>query len=212
MSRCKRGVTVDLSNNMLTYIPDSFSSLIHLKQIDLSHNSLRELPESFGQLVNLRHLDLYANQLKDLPLGFANLVNLTWLDLKNNPLNEELRNATGKSTTPNECALCAQKILQLLQMKQKRLEIELKRATAEDEDSDKDIVFIEEKKTNKVIEEIILTEDEDNAEINSNWEESVEVHSPVVKSAPFSEDEEYELFDQYKDQEPHEEDEFVFIN
>merc|ERR1712177_177100 len=43
-------------------------------------------------------------------------------------------------------------------------------------------------------------------------EESVEGHSPVVKSEPFSEDEEYEQFDLFKDQEPHEEDEFVFIN
>merc|ERR1712223_332489 len=92
------------------------------------------------------------------------------------------------------------------------LEIELKRATAEYEDSDEDIVFIEEKKTNKVIEEIILTEDEDNAENDSHWEESIEGRSPVVKSEPFSEDEEYEQFDLFKDQEPHEEDEFVFIN
>merc|ERR1712223_1611904 len=92
------------------------------------------------------------------------------------------------------------------------LEIELKRATAEYEDSDEDIVFIEEKKTNKVIEEIILTEDEDNAENDSHWEESIEGRSPLVKSEPFSEDEEYEQFDLFKDQEPHEEDEFVFIN
>ncbi|CAG2120628.1 unnamed protein product, partial [Medioppia subpectinata] len=52
---------IDLSNNALIKLPDSFTSLTHLVVLDLSKNRLTELPQSFGDLNRLTRLDLYDN-------------------------------------------------------------------------------------------------------------------------------------------------------
>ncbi len=109
-SELPKGTIVDLSNNHLDYLPDTFPTLTHIVRLDLSKNSLRELPEYFGQLRNLRHLDLYSNQLERLPVSFAQLKNLKWLDLKNNPLVPALHQAAGPCVTASDCALCAKKV------------------------------------------------------------------------------------------------------
>ena len=75
-SELPKGTHVDLSNNLLTWLPENFPTLTHIVQLDLSKNQLTELPEYFGQLKSLRHLDLYSNQLTRLPVSlllFASL-------------------------------------------------------------------------------------------------------------------------------------------
>ena len=53
------------------------------------------------------------NRLEKLPVSFAQLKHLKWLDLKDNPLCPALKQAAGDCITPNDCALCAKKVLQL---------------------------------------------------------------------------------------------------
>lgn len=119
-----KGTTLDLSNNLLTFLPENFPTLVHLIKLDLSKNQISELPEYFGQLKNLKHLDLYSNQLERLPVSFAQLKNLKWLDLKNNPLVPAVAQAAGPCITASDCALCAKKVVALLLSMQSQLERE----------------------------------------------------------------------------------------
>ena len=105
---------MDLSNNLLTWLPENFPTMTHLIHLDLSKNQLSDLPEYFGQLKNLRHLDLYSNQLTKLPPSFSQLKSLKWLDLKNNPLHENLSKAAGPCITPSDCATCAKQVVALM--------------------------------------------------------------------------------------------------
>ena len=109
-SEIPKGTQLDLSNNLLTWLPENFPTLTHLIHLDLSKNQLTELPEYFGQLKNLRHLDLYSNQLTRLPPSFSQLKSLKWLDLKNNRLHETLAKAAGPCITPSDCASSAKNV------------------------------------------------------------------------------------------------------
>lgn len=119
-----KGTHLDLSNNLLTWLPETFSTLTHIVHLDLSKNQLEFLPEFFGQLKNLRQLDLYSNQLTDVPVTFSQLKNLKWLDLKNNPLKEELAKAAGPCITRNDCATAAKRVVNLMQNIQNQQEKE----------------------------------------------------------------------------------------
>ncbi|KAI0761005.1 hypothetical protein BD413DRAFT_648292 [Trametes elegans] len=61
--------TVDLHNNKLTALPDSFADLTALITVDLSHNQLTSLPTNFWALPNLTTLNLSHNDLTSLPFG-----------------------------------------------------------------------------------------------------------------------------------------------
>jgi hypothetical protein len=74
-------------HNNLTAIPDSFGKLSQLTSIDLSYNKLRTLPESFGALRNLEELDLSGNPMTSLPDSFQALPKLQTLRLLNVKLN-----------------------------------------------------------------------------------------------------------------------------
>jgi len=114
ISEIPKGTQLDLSNNLLTWLPENFPTLTHLIHLDLSKNQLTELPEYFGQLKNLRHLDLYSNQLTRLPPSFSQLKSLKWLDLKNNRLHETLAKAAGPCITPSDCASSAKNVVALM--------------------------------------------------------------------------------------------------
>ncbi|PCH39370.1 L domain-like protein [Wolfiporia cocos MD-104 SS10] len=60
--------TVDLHNNKLTTLPDTFADLTALTVLDLSHNSLTSLPENLWALPHLTTLNLSHNSLTALPL------------------------------------------------------------------------------------------------------------------------------------------------
>lgn len=128
-----KGTTLDLSNNLLRFLPENFPTLTHLIKLDLSKNQLAELPEYFGQLKNLRHLDLYSNQLSMLPVSFCQLKNLKWLDLKNNPLLPTLLQAAGPCITGPDCAMCAKKVVALMQSRQSQLERERQKKALEEQ-------------------------------------------------------------------------------
>jgi Leucine-rich repeat (LRR) protein len=61
--------TIDLQNNLLTSLPDSFVDLTSLVNLDLSHNSLTplRLPPNFFSLPSLSDLDVSHNSLVTLP-------------------------------------------------------------------------------------------------------------------------------------------------
>ena len=77
---------LDLSNNHLTEIPESFERLTSLENLDLSFNKLTRLPESIGSLVSLKYLCLLDNQLTELPETIAELPCLNGLWVQHNKL------------------------------------------------------------------------------------------------------------------------------
>ncbi|KAH9492638.1 hypothetical protein Btru_024129 [Bulinus truncatus] len=119
-----KATRLDLSNNLLTVLPDSFCTLTHLVKLDLSQNSLTELPKLFGQLDNLQHLDLLGNQLRTLPRSFCQLKKLKWLDLKDNPLEEGLKKNAGNCLNEVECKKCAARILMYMTDLDEQLEMQ----------------------------------------------------------------------------------------
>jgi len=122
--------TVNLSHNLLSFLPPTFPLLSHLVKIDLSKNQLSQLPDNFGQLRSLKWLDLYANKLTRLPVSFAQLKSLKWLDLKDNLLVPAIQQAAGPCITPNDCAMCAKKVVALLQSMESQLIREKQRKMA----------------------------------------------------------------------------------
>ncbi len=92
--------------------------------LDLSKNRLTELPESFGDLIKLNRLDLYGNQLKTLPLSFGQLVKLKWLDLKDNPLDTTLAKYSGDCANQRQCQLCAVNVVKFMKSEKLRIDSE----------------------------------------------------------------------------------------
>ncbi|MGE3535080.1 MAG: leucine-rich repeat domain-containing protein [Parachlamydiales bacterium] len=76
---------LNLSQNQLSFLPDSFVSLKTLNELYLNQNRLSFLPDSFGSLQALNHLFLENNQLRNLPDSFGRLP-LYYLYLSNNQL------------------------------------------------------------------------------------------------------------------------------
>lgn len=146
-------VTVNLSHNLLTTLPGNFPLLSHITKLDLSKNQLVELPENFGGFKSLKSLDLYANQLVKLPVSFAQLKNLKWLDLKDNPLCPAVKQAAGDCITPNDCAMCAKKVVALLQSMESQLQRERQRRMAEEMAQQKEIERREEVERERVRQE-----------------------------------------------------------
>lgn len=146
-------LTVNLSHNLLTTLPANFPLLSHITKLDLSKNQLGELPENFGGFKNLKSLDLYANQLVKLPVSFAQLKNLKWLDLKDNPLCPAVKQAAGDCITPNDCAMCAKKVVALLQSMESQLQRERQRRMAEEMAQQKEIERREEMERERVRQE-----------------------------------------------------------
>ena len=55
----------------------------------------------------------FGYRIEKLPVSFSQLRSLKWLDLKDNPLCPALKQAAGDCITPNDCAMCAKKVLTL---------------------------------------------------------------------------------------------------
>ncbi|KAG6797613.1 leucine-rich repeat-containing protein 59 isoform X1 [Apis mellifera caucasica] len=110
----KKATILDLSNNLLTFLPNTFVDLKQIIKLDLSKNMLTEIPENFGELRQLKHLDLYANQISRLPLSLSELKNLRWLDLKENPLTLAVASVAGPCSNLSECQACARNIVSYL--------------------------------------------------------------------------------------------------
>lgn len=62
----------------------AYFALANLRVLNLSDNSIISLPDSFGQLTRLEHCDLSKNQILEIPECFKNLTKLTKLVLHHN--------------------------------------------------------------------------------------------------------------------------------
>ncbi|XP_043527354.1 leucine-rich repeat-containing protein 59-like isoform X1 [Frieseomelitta varia] len=123
----KKATDLDLSNNLLTSLPNTFVNLKQIIVLDLSRNMLTEIPENFGELTQLKHLDLYANQISRLPLSLGELKNLRWLDLKENPLTPAVASIAGPCSNLSECQSCARDVVNYLSQVKITIEIEKSR-------------------------------------------------------------------------------------
>ncbi len=77
-------ISLNLSNNYLTLLPEQIGLLENLTHLNLSNNQLRSIPMSIGLLEYLTHLNLSNNQFKWLPIQINQLETLTHLNLSNN--------------------------------------------------------------------------------------------------------------------------------
>ncbi|KAK9296290.1 hypothetical protein QLX08_009627 [Tetragonisca angustula] len=123
----KKATHLDLSNNLLTSLPNTFVILKQIIVLDLSRNMLTEIPQNFGELRQLKHLDLYANQISRLPLSLSELKNLRWLDLKENPLTPAVASIAGPCSDLSECQTCARNVVNYLSQMKITIEIEKSR-------------------------------------------------------------------------------------
>ncbi|XP_062502843.1 leucine-rich repeat-containing protein 40-like [Corticium candelabrum] len=79
-------VTLNLSNNRLTGLPDDLSNLCCVEELFLQYNCLMKLPESIGCMTRLYELDVKNNRLVALPASIGNLTCLAILNTTNNVL------------------------------------------------------------------------------------------------------------------------------
>jgi len=79
-------VSLNLSHNRLSSIPDSIFGFLHLRELNVSFNNLSELPPSICLLDKLRKMNASDNQISRLPPGVEQLQSLEKLNLLNNPL------------------------------------------------------------------------------------------------------------------------------
>lgn len=77
---------IDLSGNMLKYLPSNFCNLTHLKKLNLASNYFKNFPLALISLTNLETLDLRGNSLSLIPEDLKSLINLKSFFLKDNPL------------------------------------------------------------------------------------------------------------------------------
>eukprot|EP01033_Poteriospumella_lacustris_P006153 gene6153-4417_t len=77
-------VSLNLSFNKITRLPDNFGELSSLEVLILSNNRISKLPRSFNGLTSLRTLDLSGNSFSYLPEEFGGMMNLADVDLSNN--------------------------------------------------------------------------------------------------------------------------------
>lgn len=99
-------VTLDLSYNHLSDLPENFGDLVSLTHLFVSHNKLAALPDSFVRLKQLENLTMDHNRVSRLPHEFSlpklrvmiashnqfpkmsikNVPELKFLNVANNPL------------------------------------------------------------------------------------------------------------------------------
>jgi leucine-rich repeat protein SHOC2 len=82
--------TVDLSNNVLSTLPDGIGSWTTCKKLLCSQNKITSLPVAIGQLGALQQLELSGNQLSNIGSSLPRLSNLQILLLDGNSLGPAL--------------------------------------------------------------------------------------------------------------------------
>lgn len=77
---------MDLSENLIKFIPSSIGNLGELKILNLADNKIEYIPEEIGKLTKLEELYLGNNQLKFVPIELAQCQRLKVLDVSFNEL------------------------------------------------------------------------------------------------------------------------------
>ena len=85
LQKCVKLETINAINNVIVFIPMSYSSLTHLKQIILSNNQIAEFPIMFAGLKHLDMLDLSRNIITNVPAE-AKELHCTELNLNQNQI------------------------------------------------------------------------------------------------------------------------------
>ena len=88
LDNLSRLFTLDLSYNAISFLPETFSTLVNLRSLVLSNNLFFKFPEVILTLTNLLSLDLSNNPAMTdyIPFNFSNLDDLTDLKLDNTAL------------------------------------------------------------------------------------------------------------------------------
>ncbi|XP_076161964.1 leucine-rich repeat 47 isoform X2 [Ptiloglossa arizonensis] len=96
---------LDISNNLLTRLPEQIGKLNALVNLKASKNMLSCLPQSIGKLSNLKYLDVSKNNLKYMPGSIRNL-GLILLDISENEFQDVDSHFINKVDVPSlvECA------------------------------------------------------------------------------------------------------------
>jgi len=79
---------LDVSNNVLTTIPDSIADMSNLQKLTVSGNKLTTVPHSIGKLSKLTLLDIKSNEIAELPIEMGKLLELKKIDCSHNMLTE----------------------------------------------------------------------------------------------------------------------------
>lgn len=79
---------LNISNNQLAELPDSLKKCTELQALCMAKNYLKSLPEKIGNFKALLKLDLSQNQLSELPASIGSCPVLEWLNIGNNKLTE----------------------------------------------------------------------------------------------------------------------------
>ena len=119
-------VMLELTENCISTIPDSFESLSNLKELNLSKNEINILPMKFFHCPTIRCLlllDLSGNQLKFLPNAISNLSTLKTLNMANNDLSK-IGLTLGKMSQLKRLELKGNKNLKVLPGSIPRLKLE----------------------------------------------------------------------------------------
>ena len=119
-------VVLELTENCISTIPDSFESLSNLKELNLSKNEINILPMKFFHCPTIRSLlllDLSGNQLKFLPNAISNLSTLKTLNMANNDLSK-IGLTLGKMSQLKRLELKGNKNLKVLPGSIPRLKLE----------------------------------------------------------------------------------------
>lgn len=74
-----------LTDNRLTFLPDSIGKLTKMQKFPLAGNKLSSLPQSMSKCVNLELLRLSANDFYEIPSWLLRLPKLSWLAFSGNP-------------------------------------------------------------------------------------------------------------------------------
>ncbi|XP_012285195.1 leucine-rich repeat-containing protein 59 [Orussus abietinus] len=188
IAEIKKASHLDLSNNLLTSLPNNFILLTHVVKLDLSKNMLTELPENFGELRHLKHLDLYSNQISRLPLSFGEMKKLTWLDLKGNPLSPAVATVAGPCSNASECQACARSIVACMSKVKQEIDTEKqRRLQVTPADTDKDAAPPKKEKKKKKKKNADKEEkqriEKEKSVAQKNDIESKEVNASTTKSA-----------------------------
>lgn len=81
-----RILSLDLTNNKITSLPDFVANYSVLQELLFSHNNFSEFPEFIGQLVNLRVIDFSHNQIEEIPYSVRSLLKLETLIVSHNKI------------------------------------------------------------------------------------------------------------------------------